>query len=714
MKATQRLIIQMVIISLTLAAVVLGTLGNDTHPAMAQQSNIIVRVDGVSGVDTKVCGAESAPCKSLQRAVNNVSQNSGATVLVAEGTYTYASGVFSACEALANGKAVLCVYNKQIVLLGGYPHGNWTASDPQNHPTIIDGQGQRRGIYVFTDPSLYAGSFRLVGVVVQNGVATGAASGSVADMSAFGGGLLSDFATVELQRVTFRNNQSRGSTTSQAVGGSGSGGGAAVRSAPSVSLEQVLFTNNQAYGGDGAQRGGFAIGGGLFTYHTIVQGQFITATNNQTFGGQTNGAGLYDGETGDAQGAGIALQINSKVELNAVTVMSNTATGGNAPHGTASGAFGAGMFAEEAQLTLRNSVIQNNIGLGGTGLNPVSTQFRGSLAEGGGLMTDKSNVVLDHVSIIANQAIAGNGSASGYSGAGAGGGAYFNSNPGTPKSIAVVNSVIADNYAAMGTVGTVAGGGGGGIKFYHVQPTIQFSTLARNRLNSTSMQGVAVNGIPESGQFANNIIAEHTSPAGMSAVYIQHEGALNLEHTLWAGNSANLYTGADSGVVTNNTPLNAASAKFVSPGAPNYNYHIKGTSPARDMAVGATVTNDMDFQVRPWPSTPDIGADEYQALVLNGGPAASGKLLLSWWVDSTLLPNVASYEISLVCPAGAACPGALNAGVGHQYVVSGLTNNKTYTLKIVAKDGSNQTLDVSNSVQLTPFEHCVYLPSVIR
>jgi hypothetical protein len=696
------------------SAVLLLMLAFETTAVHGQAGTGVIRVDGLTGADSDTCGSETTPCKSLQQAVNNVSRYSGATVLVAEGTYIHAGGFFNACEAyLPNGASVLCVFNQQITMLGGYPHGNWTQSDPINHMTIIDGQGQRRGIYAFADPDIYAGSLRLVDVIVQNGFTQGSTDGT----AAFGGGLLGDYARIELVRVTFRNNQVRGGNTAQDIGGSGSGGGVALRCiAAGASFEQVTFTGNQAIGGSGAQRGGFGIGGALFTYYTPVSGRYITATNNQSVGGFTGGAGIYQGEGGDAQGAGLALQINTTADLQHVTVMSNTATGGSAPNGTAAGAFGGGIFAEISTVSLRDVVIQNNVAQGGSGLNPASTKFRGSLAEGGGFMADQSNVDLDHATIFANQALAGNGSTTGYGGAAGGGGAYFNSNLSDLKTVSIVNSMVADNYVAMGSGSTdpnmIAGGGGGGISFNYIQPKIQFTTIARNRLNSTSMQGLALAGTPQNGTIYNTIIADHTVPAGMHAVYIQASGSVIMSRTLWAGNSLDVFTGAGS--VTNWEKLQAASANFVAPGAPNYNYHIQKSSPAKNMALGNMPSTDYDHQERPWFTAADIGADEYVPLILYGGPIASGQVLLSWQADSSLLPGLSSYEIALSCPVGAACPGPFNAGRAARYVVGGLTNGKTYTVLVTAKNNSNQAIDVSNSIQIIPNDHFVYLPMINR
>jgi hypothetical protein len=132
------------------------------------------------------------------------------------------------------------------------------------------------------------------------------------------------------------------------------------------------------------------------------------------------------------------------------------------------------------------------------------------------------------------------------------------------------------------------------------------------------------------------------------------------------------------------------------------------------MAIGNWPSTDADRQVRPWFNTADIGADEYIPLILGGGPIASGQVLLSWWGDPSLLPGLSSYEITLSCPSGTVCPDPVNIGLATRYVIGGLTNGKTYTMLVTAKNGSSQTIDVSNSVQITPRDHFVYLPLITR
>jgi hypothetical protein len=53
---------------------------------------------------------------------------------------------------------------------------------------------------------------------------------------------------------------------------------------------------------------------------------------------------------------------------------------------------------------------------------------------------------------------------------------------------------------------------------------------------------------------------------------------------------------------------------YVSPGAPNYNYHLKSSSPAIDQALGSISSTDMDSQPRPHGFASDVGADEFMIL----------------------------------------------------------------------------------------------------
>jgi hypothetical protein len=66
--------------------------------------------------------------------------------------------------------------------------------------------------------------------------------------------------------------------------------------------------------------------------------------------------------------------------------------------------------------------------------------------------------------------------------------------------------------------------------------------------------------------------------------------------------------------------LSASSAGFVSPGSPNYDYHITPSSWAVDQAIGSTTPSDIDGQTRPYGTISDIGADEYVRPLLTVTP----------------------------------------------------------------------------------------------
>jgi hypothetical protein len=50
---------------------------------------------------------------------------------------------------------------------------------------------------------------------------------------------------------------------------------------------------------------------------------------------------------------------------------------------------------------------------------------------------------------------------------------------------------------------------------------------------------------------------------------------------------------------------------YLSPGAPSFNYHLQGSSPAIGQAAGSTTSDDMDGQPRPLGAASDVGADEF-------------------------------------------------------------------------------------------------------
>lgn len=676
----------------------------------------IIRV-AVTGGDTAGCGAEGSPCRTIQYAVDTAS--SGDTILVAKGTYTYNASVGS-CVAYIGSTGVVCILNKQLAIWGGYTATDWTYANPQLNGTIIDGQNTYRGVLVQrTGPSAPTTSLFMTGFTIQNCKAQGAAAGDDNQTYAFGGGMLTDASWITLKSMVFKNNMAIGGNTASAYGGAGSGGGLALRTAPGVTLEHVVFENNLAQGGIGPERGGFAIGGGLYTFQSIVTGHHITFTNNLAQAGNSSGAGISAWNKADAQGGGLGVQVGSNVALSYVNARGNRAVGGNA--GTdAGGAFGGFGKVELASLSLSDSIIQQNEALGGDGVI-------GGLGIGGGVESINSDVTLDRVYLIANIARGGNGSSE--AGAAGGGGAGMGRFQGATK-VKIINSVIADNLVAMGATGALPGGGGGGLWVQGLETDIVHTTIARNRLNAAPLQGQAIlvlrDGVPAAiSSVANvdfSIIADHVEYPGSVAVHVKPGNVINFNRGLWAGNTKN--TNSDGGPGPAGTfnglesMLGAASVDFVSPGTPSYDYHILATSEARDAAVGSTLTIDIDGDRRS-DGLPDIGADEYKpAIRLAANAVNASTLRLNWQLDVSQLPGLGHYRLVYSYEAGANPPGEgsspINVGAVTTYQLTGLSAYKKYTLTIEAYDVTGRVLDTSNTVVTFPTDIFVFLPLVMR
>ncbi len=589
-----------------------------THTPTPTSTGRVIRV-ATNGQDSTTCGTETAPCQTIQQAVSLVNNGDTASILVAVGSYTYNSAK-EACSQYIGATAVVCILNKKLILRGGYTSDNWTVPNPEVNKTIIDGQNQYRGILVQrTAPSAPETAIHLEGFIVQNGLAQGNSSGSDDKTFAFGGGMLTDASLVTIKYVTFKNNKAMGGNTNSPYGGTGSGGGLALRTAQnSITLEYVFFEGNEAHGGSGLERGGFAIGGGLYTYRSTVEGNNLTFTNNKAVGGYSNGSGINNGWLADAQGGGGAFQQGSTVTLENVEATGNVATGGQANNGKAGGAFGGALFSEGRpqeglfnSVTLRDANIRNNQAVGGQG-------GKGGHGAGGGLQFDKTSIFVERVYVINNQSIGGTGSAGGPAG---GGGVYLQNLDGSQINTTILNTIIADNTTRHGA-GYPDGGGGGGLWLQGISSAdIIHTTFANNQAQVATgqafgyMQGAAILLLNDGAATASNvnlsysIIANH-SDSQRSAIHVKPGNTLTLNKGLFAGNGldTNVTGLPDKAGTFNglNSMLKNNSAGFTS----TNDYHITSSSAAKDQATGSTTSVDIDNQSRN-DGKPDIGADEY-------------------------------------------------------------------------------------------------------
>jgi hypothetical protein len=565
------------------------------------------RYVATSGTDAGDCSSAGSPCRTIQYAVNQ--SVSGDRIFVAKGTHTYNANADS-CSFLLT-RAVVCILDKNLTILGGYSTSNWSTADPSGNLTVIDAQSARRGVAVvgFNTTTTF---LDMEGFTIQNGRAQGPLYNGVS--GGRGGGMWSVKAAVTLKDMVFKNNQSIGDNTASGGGGSADGSGLTIESSPagtSSLLQRVTFDGNQSHGGVGPERGGIAFGA-LFVFASVVTVGDSTFTNNIAQGGNSTGNGTSGFINADALGGGVALE-QSLVALNRIVVTNNQTIGGNAAT-NAGGAFGAGVYMEDAvSVSISDSQVNNNTATGGRAVN-------GGFGAGGGILVYNSPATIDRVQLIANSAIGGNTTGGGNAGSASGGGLYlWKSRTNINPAESVTNAIISDNYATVGT-GTVLGGGGGGIVVQGLTATITHSTIARNRLGPAliSGQGLLVLAAPNVAfSMANvnhSIIADHTQGGGTAvAVLVQQGNTVNFNRGLFSGNTRNTNAGDSTAGAVNGlaSMLSAASAGFVSPGSPNFDYHLQSNSAAKDRATGSAISIDIDGQFRPYNDTSDLGADEY-------------------------------------------------------------------------------------------------------
>ncbi|MCB9006627.1 MAG: fibronectin type III domain-containing protein [Ardenticatenaceae bacterium] len=656
-----------------------------------------MRVDGATGSDTGSCGTVAQPCKTIQGAINIAAD--GDVILVAAGTYQDAE------SCLDGVPAVVCLINRHLTILGGYTNTNWSAANPTANPTIIDGQNVRR-VMQFWGIDSSSASLTIQGFTIRNGYFQGASSGGNGQTFAFGGGILADRGLLVARDMVFENNTAVGGNTSSAYGGAGSGGGLALRANPAgTTLENILFENNEARGGTGPTRGGLAVGGGLYTFDAQLSGSNLTLINNQAIAGNGNGSGSVDGLKADAQGGGAAFQVDSVINLQNITATGNQAIGGDAPNGDAGGAFGGGIFTEIATVTLENIDIRGNSATGGDGQNPNKD---GSLGEGGGLSLSHSNTTINRATIVNNSARGGDGTI--YEGASGGGGVYSERFFGSTTTT-FINTIIGSNTANTGS-GSGVGGGGGGYFVNGDAVTLLHTTLANNQIDATGMQGsgmVVING--GSASLSESIVANHAID---NAVYAQGNNSVSLTNNLFNNNNQN--TGG-SGTFTGISSIFSGNPNFVSPGSPNYNFHIGAGSAAINQANGTGTAVDIDNHSRTAYGLPDVGADEYAPISLTVSPG-DGTLLLFWNADLTLLAGLDHYDIVVTQGGGASPPNEgpspINAGANTSFTLTGLTNNANYTITIQARNSSNGLIASSNTVVAFPTDDLIFIPSILR
>ncbi len=513
-----------------------------------------VRYVSPSGINSGDCTNSGNPCATVQYAVDQAGD--GEEIRVAGGTY---SGVSTRAGVIQS------VYiSKPITILGGYPADFSSPPNPDANPTILDAQNQGRVFFITENSTATIDGFQ-----ITNGNGFGA--GGPQNFEDNGGGIYIMTATVTLSNSQLVSNIAK-------VGG----GLFTYGSANSITISNNVITSNHAD----------LWGGGLYlAWSAIVDNNLIISN---TVGDR--GAGIYYAigngmiinniilsNTADSAAGGIFLGAGP------IFMANNTISYNRADcNGSITG--GGGLFLRQSFATLVNNLISYNTSLcwaGGllaqtSGALIQSNQVLSNTAgfNGGGMALSLHN----NFGVSASPTVDGN-MVMGNSSANQGGGiAIVNSKP------ILMNNLVAENHA---------NDDGSGINIFLSTPTISHTTIARN----TGGNGHGISVSYAIVTFTNNIVVSHS--VGIS---LGTKATVTMEATLWG--SAEWANGIDSIGTGLTTILDIyGHPMFVNPDGRDY--HIDGTSAARNAGVDAGVYSDIDGNIRPLEGAPDIGADEY-------------------------------------------------------------------------------------------------------
>ncbi len=670
--------------------------------ASAQSGTGTIRV-ATTGADAAGCGSTALPCRTLQYAANLAS--SGDTIEIAQGTYT------------SSGSAVLSLTTgKSLTFIGGYTTFNWTIPSTNAALTMLDGGNARHGVEIIS-ASAIAATFQ--NLTIQNGYDSSPIVFS--DTQYSGGGVIcystsSAIHSLSMSNVIVKNNKVQGIGIPPT-----SGGGVSLYARCNGSFQDVTFDGNQALAGNATDgtRGGAAMGGGFFaTNQSNATATRVTFTNNLAQAGSGgSGSGASNGTNyPDGLGGGAAMQWGT-FTLSNITASGNRAIAGS---GTSHGGYGDGgaLFFEYATAQISDSNLHDNLAQGGAS----TAGGTGGDGDGGAIMATDSSVTLNRTYMIHNASQGGN--SSGYSGRAGGGAMYFTkAASGNVSNVTGTNLVMANNSSLAGS-GANPWGGGGAVFSQDTVLTLNHATIVGNTIGS-QMQGSAIvvlhnfsastlnlnYSIVASNRSNSNVTSAIISQYGGDSAYLNYTLFYDLEAT-WSSTEMNpkLSCQYNTACVKSNTnEVTSGDPAFVSPGSPNYDYHIQSTSAAKDRAVGSTTSLDIDSQSRPYNGTSDIGADEYYPSFLLTVWTGNTVLTANWTVSSSSIAGLINhFEVTVTCEAGASAPAQmtcgvpLNVGMVTSRQLTGLTNLKHYTITVVARDASGTALLTSPAVTGMP------------
>jgi len=545
-----------VLVGLLLAVGWLATLSS-SRPAMAQAGTRVIRV-APTGSDVSGCGSADGPCRSVQFAVDQAAPAD--EIRIASGVYTDVHTIPSLSADWVTATQVVGI-GKDLTLRGGYSSVDWTAPHPITQPSTLDAHGQGR-VLLIRGPC----TVTLEGLRIAGGDATGLCGRS--GMPA-GGGAYICTATVAISGCQIYSNTA---LTPRDTAWTGYGGGVYMQGSRAT-LQDNLFSSNAA------SRRGHGWGGALYLEAcsaSVLVGNVIT--------------GNLGSASANGRGGGVCLQNSERVTLSGNTLEGNVGTGGPDYQGGGLAVYNCNYFTLSDNDFFRNTAgggYSRGGGLyvnGGHHITLTGNLFEANLASrnrgwgGGAYVLPRGNLTLDRNVFRQN---VGNSNPSNLSW---GGGLYLAGQ----LPITLTNNAFVSNQAY---------GAGSGVYVEQTTTLFRYTTFTKNSGGDGS--ALCITGSLGVAQMVNTIFAGNgvgiTATAGASAT---------LEHTLWDANDTNP---GDNVVHSNDVSGNSA---FAADG-----YHLTYQSAALSRGLDIGVNTDIDGQRRPVGSGPDLGADEYVAMV---------------------------------------------------------------------------------------------------
>jgi len=300
--------------------------------ARADPGDLFVKPDG-SGT---AC-SQASPC-ALQTALAQASD--GDTIYVAGGTYT------------GTGAAVITV-TKSITLYGGWDGAasGPVVRDPAAYPTLLDGEGARRVIYISGDitPTLN-------GFIIARGNGTGLVAdcyGTAGNPDGCGGGLFVSGAHPLIVNNVITNNVAAITTAGYPTSTTGYGGGMYLHDADRAVISGNVIISNVA---STAYKG---MGGGICLLGT---GSGLVVQANQVLSNVAAKSTGWGG--GIAGGPNGALIQENLVEGNRTSA--------------AGGGYGAGLYQWSGSAEYRDNIVRGNAGGSAVYLGYSRSRFEGN------------------------------------------------------------------------------------------------------------------------------------------------------------------------------------------------------------------------------------------------------------------------------------------------------------------------------------------------